>query len=447
VTKHTDEQAQFRDTRAQDLAISPRKAGPRCLRYAGFMALALAALGLSAPFWRYLGGVSVRTASVQFATVVRGDLVREASGIGRVVAARSPNLYAANAGVVRLSVEAGAAVAAGALVAQIDSPELQSQLMQEQSSLLALKSDAARQGVANQRAALAKTRELDIARISSTAALREWQRAEKALAVHAMSEVDYLRAKDALDASALLVAAAERDLTLERESLRLELSNRAALVARQLQVVNELERQVAALKITAPFEGIVGQLLVPDRSSVAANTALLSIVDLHELELEVVLSQLYSTDLTVGLPAVVELQAVQSSASSPGAPNPQASGLRSVPASVRLVSPEIQNGQVSVRVRFAETPPDLRQNQQLNVRIRMEERKSVLRLPRGAFLDAQGGGFAWQRVGTQLKRVPIVLGASSIDAVEVRSGLREGDVIVSSALPEAITGDAVNLLD
>ena len=422
---------QFRNTEAQDIVLASGTPRTRYWRNGVIVVVCLIALGvLAKPVLRYLGGNSIRASALQFSTVSRGDLVREATGFGRVVAVRSPSLFAASAGVVHFIAEAGTLVDAGAVLAEIKSPELVSVLAQEQSGLLAFKSDAARLGIANQRAALAKARELDTARIAQVAALREWQRAERALAVQAISQVDHLRAKDALDAAQILVQAAERDLSLEHQSMRLELENRAALVARQVSAVVELERQVAALKITAPFAGVVGQLSVPDRTNVAANTALLSLVDLAQLELEVSVAEIYSADLSIGLNAEVELGALR------------------VPAVVRLVSPEIKDGALAVRVRFSGTAPaDLRQNQRLNVRIKFEERKNVALVDRGGFLDAQGGRFAWQRQGDALVRVAITTGSFSTDKIEIKSGLSVGDVIVVSTLPATISGDRVNLLE
>ena len=427
--------SQFRNTQGQDTVFFSSTPRTRYWRNGVIAVVCLITLGvLAKPVLRYLGGNSIRASAVQFSTVSRGDLVREATGFGRVVAMRSPNLFAASSGVVHFIAEAGTLVNAGAVLAEIESPELVSVLAQEQSGLLAFKSDAARLGIANQRAALAKARELDTARIAQVAALREWQRAERALAVQAISQVDHLRAKDALDAAQILVQAAERDLSLEHQSMRLELENRAALVARQAAAVVELERQVAALKITAPFAGVVGQLNVPDRTNVAANTALLSLVDLAQLELEVSVAEIYSADLSVGLNAEVELGSVR------------------LPAVVRLVSPEIKDGALAVRVRFSGNPPgnqvrDLRQNQRLNVRIKFDERKNVALVDRGGFLDAQGGRFAWQRQGDELVRVAITTGSFSTEKIEIKSGLSVGDVIVVSTLPTTVSGDRVNLLE
>ncbi len=72
---------------------------------------------------------------VRVATVTRGDLVRDVTVQGRVVAAVSPTLYATAAGSITLNVDAGERVIAGQVLATIDSPQLDNLLRQGESSL------------------------------------------------------------------------------------------------------------------------------------------------------------------------------------------------------------------------------------------------------------------------------------------------------------------------
>ena len=77
---------------------------------------------------------SVPLDRLRIAEVVRGDLVRDVSVQGRVVAAVSPTLYASAPGSITLLVEAGASVEEGQVLAQIKSPELENGLKQAQAS-------------------------------------------------------------------------------------------------------------------------------------------------------------------------------------------------------------------------------------------------------------------------------------------------------------------------
>ena len=105
-------------------------------------------------------------------------------------------------------------------------------------------------------------------------------------------------------------------------------------------------------------------------------------------------------------------------------------------AQVAAVSPEVVNGEVTARLRFGDgqQPPGLRQNQRLSARIVLDRRDDVLMVERGPFLEQGGGRFAWVVHDGVAERRPIQAGASSLNAVEIVSGLAVGEqVIVSGA--------------
>src|SRR5690606_5492336 len=98
------------------------------------------------------------------------------------------------------------------------------------------------------------------------------------------------------------------------------------------------------------------------------------------------------------------------------------------------VSPEVVNGQVVARVRFAEEQPrGLRQNQRLSVRVLIEQREQVLTVERGGLAE-HGGGFAWRVADGVAVRTPVRLGSASIGRIEVIEGLAEGDRVVVSGM-------------
>ncbi len=119
---------------------------------------------------------------------------------------------------------------------------------------------------------------------------------------------------------------------------------------------------------------------------------------------------------------------------SPGMPGEILGNGKTHAASVSAISPEVVQGQVAARLRFAsgETPQQLRQNQRLSVRVLMDKRDAVLTVRRGAFADESGGRYAWRVRDDIAEKVPVRLGASSTSHVEVLSGLAEGDRIVVS---------------
>ena len=106
-------------------------------------------------------------------------------------------------------------------------------------------------------------------------------------------------------------------------------------------------------------------------------------------------------------------------------------------AHITAVSPEIVGNQITARaVPDEQWPAGLRQNQRVSARLVFESKKNVLKLPRGAFVEASGGRSAYVVDGGMATRRPIVLGSVGASEVEIVSGLREGDrVILSDTSP------------
>ena len=195
-----------------------------------------------------------------------------------------------------------------------------------------------------------------------------------------------------------------------------ELRTRELALERQRLAVAELERQFDALTVRSPVDGQVANLAAAERASVILNAPLLTVVDLSQLELEIQVPESFADDLGVGMAAQIRY------------------GNGDIPGQLSSVSPEVVNGQVTGRVRFAGTRPEgLRQNQRLATRILIEEKPNVLMVERGPFLDSEGGRAAYVLDGNGIAtRTNITVGSSSLSAVEILSGLKPGDRIIVS---------------
>lgn len=364
---------------------------------------------------------------VRITEVKRGTLVRDVSSQGRVVAARSPSLYTSAPGIVRFVVEPGDMVSKNELLAEVDSPELESELKREQSTLARVNAERSRQEITNRRTLLEKRRAIDTARIADIAASRELERTERAFKLGALPEIDFKRAQDTVEGTRLTLGTAEADLALERDALALELRSFDEQLASQQLLVTELQRQVAALEVRAPFDGVVGNWLVTDRANVAANQALMMVVDLTELEVEAAVAEVYAETLAPGQSAEVTV------------------GSERLRGEVRLVSPEVQNAQVLTRIRLTDANvAALRQNQRVQVRVLLEEKPDVMLVERGPAFE-RDASFAWVIDGDVARRQPIQLGASSVSAFEVVSGLNAGQHVIVAGIDDLRGVDEVLL--
>lgn len=406
----------IRDTAAQDRALAPATL-PLWKRPAARRA-ALIALPLVLGLWGLSGWLSaersVNAERLRIAEVTRGTLVRDAVVDGRVVAAFSPTLYAPSAGTVTLHAQAGATVKAGEVLLAIDSPELESELSREQATLASLEAEVGRQRIEAEKLRQLARRTLDEAEIALNARRRDLERTERAHRMGALAEIEVLRAQDAVKSAEIVREHALRGVDLESRSVGFDLATREQALQRQKLAVQELERRVDALNLRAPIDGQIGTVSVIDRAVVAANTPLVTVVDLSRLQAEIEVPEAYADDVGLGLQVSVRL----------GQNN-------EAPGRVVAVSPEVVASRVRVRVEFESGQPEgLRQNQRLSARLLFESKPDALIVPRGPFVEAQGGRHAWVMEGDVAVRREIRLGAQSVSAVEILEGAEPGDRIV-----------------
>lgn len=373
---------------------------------------------------------SVAGARLRIAKVERGTLVRDAAVTGRVVAAVSPTLYAPVPGTVTLSIRAGDTVKKGDVLATLKSPELENELQRERSTLAQIEAQlgSARIGTGKQR--LQARREADEAAIALTAARRELERAQDAWKVGAIPEVEYQRAKDALDTAQIRDQNAKAQAKLAGQSAGFDLKTAQQGYERQRLAVADLERRVAELTVRAPVDGVVGTLSVADRAVVPANAPLMTLVDLSQLEVELAVPETYADDLGIGMTAEVKI------------------GATTATGTLSAISPEVVDNAVLARVRFAGKQPEgLRQSQRVSARILIEERADVIMVQRGPFLEAHAGRAIYVvDDGIAIKRA-IRIGATSVSSVEILEGLAAGEKVVIAGSEDFEDAETVSIND
>ena len=407
----------IRDTSAQDRALAPQ---PFWRRRAAWLLVALAVLILLVwqlpTLLRALSfGHSVSLSRLTVAVVERGDLTRDVTGEGRVVAAVSPTLYAGNAGTVSGLMQAGDEVKRGQVLARIASPELAARLAQERSNADALKSESLRaEADARQQRALAQG-QLETATIAHQTARNDLARQSQAFAAGATAGMQVDQARDAVARAEVALKQAQALLGLKDDATRFELQAKRQAFERQALLVKDIERQQDELNVRSPVDGQVGQLFVAERMSVAKDSKLLSVIDLSQLEVQMQVAESFARELQPGM---------QGEISGNG---------RHWKGRVSSISPEVVNGEVSARLRFdGALPEQLRQNQRLSVRVLLDQRRGVLMVSRGGFVDEGGGRVAYVLRDGAVERRAIRLGAHSLAQVEVLEGLQAGERVVIS---------------
>ncbi|WP_229217600.1 efflux RND transporter periplasmic adaptor subunit [Massilia forsythiae] len=386
-------------------------------RHAAWVGAAVLVAALAAALlsnWRS-SDASVSAARLRIAEVTRGTLVRDASVNGRVVAAVSPTLYAKAAATVNLQVAAGDTVKRGQALAVLESPDLSDALKRETSTYEQLKAEVARQQILARKQKLLAQKDADTAEIDRLSAQRTLERYDSVAQVGVIAKIDYQKARDALQSAEIRARHAAQAAALEGDDVQLALKTKTSELERARLSMGEARRRVDELTVRAPVDGFIGTLNVQNRMVVAANAPLMTLVDLSKLEVELEVPETYVADMGLGMHAEIQL------------PTGTATGKLSA------LSPEVVKNMVLARVRFdGEQPTGLRQSQRLTARLLIEEKPNVLMLQRGSFVENEGGRYAYVVRDGIATRTPVRLGATSIAAVEILSGLKAGDRVVVS---------------
>jgi HlyD family secretion protein len=406
----------IRDTSHQDSVIAPP---PRQhLKRRALWALgAVAVLAAGAALVQTWSGSShsVNAARLRIADVTRGTLIRDAAVNGRIVAAVSPTLYSTSPSTVTLQTHAGDTVKKGDVLATLESPDLTDELKREQATYQELAAEVARQQILARKQKMLAKRDADTAEIDRLSAQRTLERYDSVSNEGVVAKIDYQKAKDALQAAEIRARHASQAAELENDNVVLELKTKSAQLERQKLNLANAQRKVDELTVRAPVDGFIGTLSVPNRSVVPANAPLMTLVDLSALEVELEVPETYVADLGLGMAAEIQV------------------GGGTARGKLSALSPEVVKNQVLARVRFVGAQPEgLRQSQRVSARLLIDEKPNVLMLPRGSFVESEGGRYAYVLRDGVAVRTPIKLGATSVSSVEILSGLKQGDKVVIS---------------
>jgi HlyD family secretion protein len=363
---------------------------------------------------------SVSAASIRIGEVTRGTLVRDTSAQGRIVASLHPTLFSPAPGIVTLSIKAGSEVRKGQTLARIESPELLSRLAQERATLLSAQSSLSRGRISARQTKLKNAQNVSLLELRLQATRRLLERADRVFSEGLLNKTDYEKAKDDVKIAELELKNAREMSRLEADTGNFEIREAQLQTERQASAFTELQRQVDRLVIEAPFEGMVASVSVQDRDAVAANQAVLTVVNLSAYEVEITLPENYGAEVLPGTRAEILHEG------------------REYPGKVTAISPEVRDSQVTGTVVFEGTAPQgLKQSQRVSVRMVFETKPNVLKVPRGPFLES-GGGRQVYVVAADGMATPrnIRIGAVSVSEVEIVDGLAAGEKIVLSDTTE-----------
>ena len=358
---------------------------------------------------------SIAISRVRIGTVTRGDLIRDVSVEGRIVAAFHPTLFSPAPGIVQLLVKAGESVIEGQELALVDSPELKSRLEQERTNLLVRQAEFERQRILTEQGVVQNGQQIGLLEVELEAARRAMDRAQRTRDEGILNAVEYERAQDDVRIAELKLEVARKQAVFATNSFEFDVQNRQSQVDRQQLLVNELARQVDKLTIRSPVAGMVSRIQIQDQDAVGKSQPVVTVVDLSDFEVEVFVPENYADEATPPVEAIIQYEGQMYN------------------GELKSISPEVEGSRVKGVVAFTDDlPAGLKQNQRVSTRLILETRHDVLKVDRGPFVESGGGRLAYVVEDGMAVLRPIEVGGLSVAEAQIVRGLEVGDRIIIS---------------
>ena len=230
---------------------------------------------------------------------------------------------------------------------------------------------------------------------------------------------DLILRQSKLDAEQLAVRRdiAQEQLASRAEASRAQLAVQQSAVDQARAVLQLKKRERDDLKVRAGLDGMLQLVPVDVGQQVAPGTNLARVANPARLKAEIKVAETQAKDVQIGQAAQVDTR----------------NGI--VNGRVIRIDPSVQNGTRTVDVSLdGELPKGAVPDLSVDGTIELERLANVLFMGRPAFGQDQStvGIFKMDSDGAEASRVQVTLGKSSVNTVEIVSGLQAGDKVILS---------------
>jgi len=412
-----------------DVARAPRKKTGRNIGIAvAVVATVLATIALAR--------LKPAAPSIDFATILvdsvrQGDITRDVRGPGTLVPERIRWITAqTSARVERLVVQSGQKVTPGMLLLVMSSPDMlittmeaDQQVRVAEKDLLTLRTNL-RQNQLQQEGAVASVK---------TQLLKARQKAAEAdslLPLRMIPIADAIGFKADAEELTTRYRIEQDRMTLINNTIEQQIAVQTEQVKQLKTIAAERHGRLESLQVVAPEEGVLQELTLQVGQYVTEGTTIAKVVQPGNLKAVLRVAESQAKDIHLGQTASIDTR----------------NGL--IPGTVSRMDPSAVGGSVTVDVKLtgalpAGAVPDL----SVDGVIQIEQLKNVLWTGRPGTGAGTGpvGLFKLTEDGKEAERVQVVLGRSSVNAVEIVSGLKVGDKVITSDMTASDNFDRVRI--
>lgn len=374
---------------------------------------------------------SAERVSLSIDTVVSGPMLREVRAAGSLVPEQVRWISAVAPGrVERKLVQPGAKVTPETVLMEMTNPDVEIQLLQAERQLTEAQAALVALQVSLENQRLTQSGLVAQVRTEHAEAERNAKAADAMAGQQLLSPFEVARAKER-------GAELTERLAIEEERLRLITANIPAQLqvqrdqVKRLEAVVRFQRSLAtALVVRAGANGVLQELPLEVGQFATSGTTIAKVVQPDRLKAVLRVQETQARDVALGQSATIDTR----------------NGI--VKGHVSRIDPSSTGGMVTVDVALeGPLPKGARPDLSVDGTIELERMGEVLHVGRPTYGQANTtvGLFRLTADGDEAERVPVTLGRTSANAVEIVSGLAPGDVVILSDMSRYDAVDRVRL--
>ena len=361
---------------------------------------------------------SVDRSTVWIDTVKRGPMVRQVRGLGTLVPQEIRWIAANTEGrVEKILIRPGAHVEPDTIILELTSPELEQAARDAELQYKGAEAELTTLRATLQRQLLEQ--ESSAARVHSEyqQAKMENETNENLKKNGLVAELIYKTSKVKAEDLAIRDAIEQKRYVFARDSIEPQLASKQAAVDQAKALAQLKLNQVEALHVRAGFTGVLQQLPLEVGQRVIPGANLARVADPTKLKAQVKIAETQAKDIQINQVASIDTR----------------NGV--VAGHVVRVDPAVEQGTVTVDVELeGELPKGARPDLSVDGTIELERLDNVIYVGRPAFGQENNtvGIFKLIAGSSEAVRTPVKLGRSSVNTIEILSGLEPGDQVILS---------------
>ena len=350
-------------------------------------------------------------------SVRRGPMVRSVRGVGTLTPEIIRIVPAQTAGrVEEIYLRAGAQVQPGTPLIRLTNPDVELLLLESERQLTAAQSDLVSLGANLQGQILQREASVNQARTAYLEAQRQARIFTDANAKRGIVPANEVsRIQDQVEDAKLRFEIEQKQLDLQKGTVDGQLAAQREQIDRLRAVVNQRRTMLNSMNVVATSMGVLQQLDLEVGQYVNPGLELARVVEPGKLKAVLRIAETQMRDVVIGQTAYVDTRN------------------DTIRGRVVRIDPAAQNGTMGVDVAFEEElPGSARPDMSVDGWVELDRLPNVLHVQRPNFGSAGQTVGLWvlSKDGKTAERKQVKLGQTSVNFVEIVSGLNQGDVVI-----------------